>query len=129
MTYAGYLYRGSKALRTASPTNTSRIVSVVSVRNVGTMIHHAARCCCPCERSSPRLGADGLLIVGSEKVSPYALREVAYLARKMLANRLDEPHLCGYDPAKAPTFRWPAEVIEAYKRYEAEQAEKQRQSE
>jgi len=33
--------------------------------------------------------ADGLLIVGSEKVCPCALREVAYLARKMLANRPD----------------------------------------
>ena len=31
--------------------------------------------------------ADGLLIIGSEKVSRYALDEVAYLARKMLANR------------------------------------------
>ena len=30
---------------------------------------------------------EGMLILGSEKVSPYALREVAYLARKMLANR------------------------------------------
>ena len=32
---------------------------------------------------------DGMLILGSEKVSRYALREVAYLARKMLANRPD----------------------------------------
>jgi len=31
--------------------------------------------------------ADGLLIAGSEKVSKYALDEVAYLARKVLANR------------------------------------------
>ena len=33
--------------------------------------------------------ADGVLVVGSEKVSRYALREVAYLAKKMLANRPD----------------------------------------
>jgi len=32
---------------------------------------------------------DDLLIVGSEKVSKYALREVAYLVRKMLAHRPD----------------------------------------
>ncbi len=30
--------------------------------------------------------ADGLLVVGSEKVSKYALREVAYLACKVLVN-------------------------------------------
>jgi len=33
--------------------------------------------------------ADGLLIVGSEKVSPFALSEVAYLVQKMLVNRPD----------------------------------------
>jgi hypothetical protein len=33
--------------------------------------------------------AEGLLIVSSEKVSQPALHEVAYLARKMLANRPD----------------------------------------
>lgn len=38
--------------------------------------------------------------------------------------RLDQPHLGGYDPAKAPTFRWPAKVIEAFNRIEAEKAEK-----
>ncbi len=32
---------------------------------------------------------DGLLIVGSDKVSSYALRETAYLTKKMLANRPD----------------------------------------
>jgi len=40
--------------------------------------------------------------------------------------RLDEPHLRGYDPAKAPTFRWPPEVIEAYNRIEAEEANKRK---
>jgi len=40
--------------------------------------------------------------------------------------RLDQPHLCGYDPAKAPTFVWPSEVIEAFNRIEGEQAEKRR---
>jgi len=44
-----------------------------------------------------------------------------------VADRLDEPHLRGYDPAKAPTFRWPAEVIEAFNRFRAEQAKKQKQ--
>jgi len=34
--------------------------------------------------------------------------------------RLDEPHLRGYDPANAPTFIWPPEVIEAYNQIEAE---------
>jgi len=31
--------------------------------------------------------ADGMLFVGSQKVSAYALCEAAYLAKKMLANR------------------------------------------
>ena len=43
--------------------------------------------------------------------------------------RLDEPHLRGYDPAKTPTFRWPPEVIEAFNRHKAEEAEKQKQRE
>jgi hypothetical protein len=38
--------------------------------------------------------------------------------------RLDEPHLRGYDPAKAPTFVWPSEVIDAHNRIEAEEANK-----
>jgi alpha-glucosidase len=40
-----------------------------------------------------------------------------------VAKRLDLPHLRGYDPAKAPTFRFPPEVVERYealKRLEAE---------
>jgi len=41
--------------------------------------------------------------------------------------RFDQPHLRGYDPAKAPTFRWPAEVIETYNRIEAERAPKRKQ--
>jgi len=41
--------------------------------------------------------------------------------------RLDQPHLRGYDPAKAPTFRWPPKVIEAYNRIEAERAKKRRE--
>ncbi|MFO8012509.1 MAG: glycoside hydrolase family 127 protein [Phycisphaerae bacterium] len=40
--------------------------------------------------------------------------------------RLDQPHLRGYEPADAPTFRWPPEVIEAYNRIEAERAEKRK---
>ena len=51
-----------------------------------------------------------------------------------LAERLDEPHLSGFDPAEAPTFRWPPAVVEAFNRIEAEKkaaraAERQRQSE
>jgi len=41
--------------------------------------------------------------------------------------RLDQPHLRGYDPAKAPAFRWPPKVIEAVKRIEAEKARKRKQ--
>ena len=41
--------------------------------------------------------------------------------------RLDEPHLRGYDPAKAPTFRWPPKVIEAFNRIEAEKAKRRGQ--
>ena len=44
-----------------------------------------------------------------------------------VAKRLTEPHLGGYDPANAPTFHWPAEVLEAYNRIEAERAEKRKQ--
>jgi len=41
-----------------------------------------------------------------------------------VARRLDEPHLRGYDPAKAPVFRWPPKVIEAFERFQAAKAEK-----
>jgi len=44
-----------------------------------------------------------------------------------VAKRLNQPHLRGYDPAKAPTFRWPKKVIEAYNRIEAEKAKKRKQ--
>ena len=44
-----------------------------------------------------------------------------------VAQRLDEPHLRGFDPAKAPVFRWPPEVIEGYNREEAEKAKAQTQ--
>ncbi|MDP6633615.1 MAG: hypothetical protein QGG42_01820 [Phycisphaerae bacterium] len=37
-----------------------------------------------------------------------------------VTKRLDQPHLRGYNPAKAPTFRWPKSVIEGFKRIEAE---------
>ena len=43
--------------------------------------------------------------------------------------RLEQPHLRGHDPAKAPAFRWPPEVIEAYNRIEAERAKKRKQQE
>jgi hypothetical protein len=46
-----------------------------------------------------------------------------------VAKRLAEPHLRGYDPAKAPTFRWPAEVVEAFDRIEAERAKKRKEQE
>jgi len=41
--------------------------------------------------------------------------------------RLHEPHLRGYDPAQAPAFRWPARVLEAFRRIEAERARKGRE--
>jgi len=44
-----------------------------------------------------------------------------------VAQRLDEPHLKGYNPSTAPTFRWPPEVTEAFKRIEAEKARKRKQ--
>ena len=43
--------------------------------------------------------------------------------------RLDQPHLRGYDPAQSPTFVWPPEVIEAYNRIEAEKTKKRKQRE
>jgi hypothetical protein len=43
--------------------------------------------------------------------------------------RLEQPHLRGYDPAKSPAFRWPPEVIEAYNRLEAERLKEQRRRE
>jgi len=41
-----------------------------------------------------------------------------------VARRLDQPHLRGYDPAKAPVFRWPQKVLDAYNRIEAEKRKK-----
>ena len=44
--------------------------------------------------------------------------------------RDDTGHLSGYDPAKAPTFAWPAELVEWYREYEAEQkAKREREGE
>ena len=37
-----------------------------------------------------------------------------------VAKRCNEPHLKGFDPEDAPTFRWPAAVVEAFDRIEAE---------
>ena len=36
------------------------------------------------------------------------------------AKRLDQPHLRGYDPTKAPVFRWPKKVVENFIRLDAE---------
>jgi len=33
-----------------------------------------------------------------------------------VGKRLDQPHLKGYDPAKAPVFKWPKRVLEAAKK-------------
>jgi hypothetical protein len=41
--------------------------------------------------------------------------------------RLNQPHLSGFDPADAPEFRWPPAVIKAYERIEAEKARKEKQ--
>ncbi len=35
-------------------------------------------------------------------------------------------HLKGYDPKKAPKFAWPPELLEWYKKYEAEQRVKKK---
>ena len=35
--------------------------------------------------------------------------------------------LSGFDPADAPEFRWPAAVVEAYDRIEAEKAKEKKQ--
>ena len=37
-----------------------------------------------------------------------------------VAKRLDQPHLRGYDPTKAPVFRWPKKVVENFIRLDAE---------
>ena len=42
--------------------------------------------------------------------------------------RLHQPHLKGYDPAKAPVFKWPRKVIEAFNRIEAEKAKKKKRA-
>jgi len=42
--------------------------------------------------------------------------------------RLNQPHLKGYDPAKAPTFVWPRKVLETFRRIEAENARKRKQA-
>jgi len=41
-----------------------------------------------------------------------------------ISKRWGQPHLKGYDPSKAPTFRWPEEVVEGYKKAMAEEAAK-----
>jgi hypothetical protein len=50
-----------------------------------------------------------------------------------VAKRLDEPHLRGYDPAKAPTFRFQPEAIKAFEVFQRAEAERkakeQRQNE
>ena len=40
--------------------------------------------------------------------------------------RLSQPHLKGYDPAKAPVFRWPRKVLEAVKKIRAEKARRKK---
>ena len=42
-----------------------------------------------------------------------------------VSQRLDQPHLRGFDPSDAPEFRWPPAVIKAYDRIEAENAKKE----
>jgi len=41
-----------------------------------------------------------------------------------VAKRLNEPHLRGYDPAKAPTFQFPPEAIKAYEEHQQAEAER-----
>jgi len=40
--------------------------------------------------------------------------------------RLHQPHLKGYDPAKAPVFKWPKKVIDAFNKIEAEKRKKRK---
>jgi len=40
--------------------------------------------------------------------------------------RLHQPHLKGYDPAKAPVFKWPKKVIEAARKAAAERRKKRK---
>ena len=37
-----------------------------------------------------------------------------------VAKRLDQPHLRGFDPTRAPVFRWPKKVVENFIRLDAE---------
>jgi len=43
--------------------------------------------------------------------------------------RLHQPHLKGYDPSRAPVFKWPRKVIDAFNRIEAEKAKKRKRAE
>jgi TPR repeat protein len=43
--------------------------------------------------------------------------------------RLDQPHLAGYEPADAPRFAWPAPMVEAYREEESERALRRRAGE
>jgi len=45
-----------------------------------------------------------------------------------VAKRLDQPHLRGFDPSKAPVFRWPKKVVEGFNRIEAENAKKAKEA-
>ena len=92
-----------------SSRNRSRVVSVWLASFAGGLSCLLLACCCLAEDAAPKsltavaeaklktldpfykqhVIAGGLLIVGSEKVSPYALREVGYLAQKLFANRPD----------------------------------------
>jgi len=46
-----------------------------------------------------------------------------------VAKRLDQPHLRGYDPSKAPAFSFPPEVVEAFDREEARRAAEKKKRE
>jgi len=43
-----------------------------------------------------------------------------------VTQRLDQPHLKGYDPAQAPVFKWPKKVLETFQRIEAEKARRRK---
>jgi len=76
-------------------------------------------------------------------ISSSPLRVYLTIARKFLlgaalaqsgayipvAKRLDQPHLRGYDPSKAPTFSFPPEVVEAFDREEARRAAEKKKRE
>jgi len=97
------------------------------------------------QSSLEALGPDGkhLCHIRTRKQVKKHLPELAKLLDKSFggnkwsytppAKRLHQPHLRGYDPKKAPVFRWPKKVVEAFNRIDpkmkAAQARRRKQAE